>query len=63
MPPQNKDLHCVVISTMLEGGSEPFPVLQVDSRLIKVNGKDAVLEKAAEITEVSWYTSATTFAG
>eukprot|EP00752_Nemacystus_decipiens_P003647 g3361.t1 len=48
---ENKDLHCVVISTMLDGGSEPFPVLQVDSRLIRDNGKDAVLEKAAEITE------------
>lgn len=43
----------MVISTMLEGDSDPFPVLQVDSRLIEVNGKDAVLEKAAEITEVS----------
>lgn len=42
----------MVISTMLEGGSEPFPVLQVDSRLIRINRKDAVLEKVAEITEV-----------
>lgn len=50
---QNKDLHCVAISTMLEGGSEPFPVLQVDSRLIRVNEKDAVLERVAKITEVS----------
>ena len=50
---QNKDLHCVAISTMIEGGSEPFPVLQVDSRLIPTNRKDAVLEKVAELTEVS----------
>ncbi|CAN0216058.1 unnamed protein product [Ectocarpus sp. 6 AP-2014] len=48
---ENKEKHCIAISTMLEGESEPFPVLKVDSRLIRVNGKDAVLERIAEMTE------------
>ncbi|CAM9759866.1 unnamed protein product, partial [Ectocarpus fasciculatus] len=48
---ENKEKHCVAISTMLEGESDPFPVLKVDSRLIRVNGKDAVLERIAEMTE------------
>lgn len=39
---------------MLEGESDPFPVLKVDSRLIRVNGKDAVLERIAEMTEVTF---------
>ncbi|CAN0406137.1 unnamed protein product, partial [Ectocarpus sp. 12 AP-2014] len=48
---ENKEKHCVAISTMLEGETEPFPVLKVDSSLIRVNGKDAVLERIAEMTE------------
>lgn len=42
----------MAISTMLEGGSEPFPVLQADSRLIPVNRKENILERVAEATEV-----------
>lgn len=42
----------MAISTMLEGGSEPFPVLQADSRLIPVNRKEDILERVAEATEV-----------
>ena len=46
-------MHCVAISTMLEGGAEPFPVLQADSRLIPENRKEVILARVAEATEVS----------
>ena len=43
----------MAISTMLEGGAEPFPVLQADSRLIPENRKEVILARVAEATEVS----------
>lgn len=38
---------------MLEGASTPCAELRVDTRLIPVNGKETILERAAELVEVT----------